>query len=134
LVSTAVTVYKPESFAVLSTDIQDVMEVIQDNLGSDGIRATALPKIKVPGSGGTTWEIPTVGGVQEVKSFDAIIVFRKDPPPKAWWKLEFSGAGQTPDCYSDDGEIGYYKDAAGAIQSRYCDDCPMNEFGFSRTS
>lgn len=99
----------------------EAMAAFHDNLGGEPISMTDLVRIKVPSGGGTTWEVPTVEGDDElVKEIQGIIIFSK--MTRAYWVDEFTGAKNPPDCSSDDGIIG--RGDPGGL----CVNCPMAQW------
>lgn len=80
-----------------------------------------LDRVKVPSGGGLAWEIPTLEGKPEIaQTIEGIIVAWRDP--RAFWRESFTGAGNPPDCSSDDGTIGV-GDPGGA-----CAPCPYSQW------
>lgn len=121
------TVVDPSSFAVLAADPSLVREVLAENLGGGQFSPFDLDQVHVPGAGGTTWEIPTIEGTEEIKTLDGVIVYWRDG--RSFWRTSFDekGGGNPPDCYSVDGVIGI-GDPGGD-----CRTCPMAQFGSAAT-
>lgn len=101
----------------------DFAEVVAANIGNATIQPFDLDRVKIPAGGGTTWEVPTLDGVTEVKEIDGVIIhWRK---VRAYWTQGFdeSGGGTPPDCSSEDGMTGV-GDPGGS-----CAECPLSKFG-----
>lgn len=111
------------NYALMKTDFEAVKEAIRENLGGATINPFDLDRVKVPAAGGTTWEVPTLDGIEEVKTLTGVLIFFSDP--KAYWRVPFdeSGGGSPPDCTSEDGLYGN-GDPGGE-----CAKCPLNQFG-----
>lgn len=112
-----------ELFAI--TTIQnpaEISDIIRENLGGMNVSVRMLPNIHVPGSGGTTWEVPSVDGPISVPEISGIIIATQ--PIRRFYRKSFTetGGGTPPDCYSPDGVTGY-GDPGGN-----CMGCPNNRF------
>jgi hypothetical protein len=112
-----------EKYAILAADPKQVVEVIQENLGGQQLRATDLDQVKVPSGGGTTWTLPGLEGEVETKSIQGVIVFHK--MPRAYWPSDYDGSKNPPDCYSDDSFTGI------GTPGGDCTVCPYAAFGSS---
>ena len=110
---------KTERFLVLSTDV-DIRAVIRANIGSGGVRAVDLDRVKMPTAGGGTWTVPTLEGDQQEKELTGLIVGWQDV--RAYWAEAFTGS-QPPDCASLDCVTGIGQ-PGGA-----CKTCPYAAFG-----
>jgi len=108
-------------YAVIKMDSDSLAEVIEANIGGQGISRFDLDKLKVPGSGGTIWEVPTLEGTEAKEEVEGIILHWKDV--RAFWFDDYSGDNSPPDCYSDDTIIGV-GDPGGK-----CKDCPYSQWG-----
>ncbi len=109
-------------FSLFSNQDLELSELLTENLGDEEFKPSDLTRIKVPGGGGTIFEIPTADGPVEVKELEAIIL--KVTPARFYWKEAFGtgGEGTPPDCFSDDLIHGYGE--PGGL----CADCPLNKF------
>lgn len=108
-------------FQIFSNQDIDLDGLFNDNLEDESFGPEELQRITVPSGGGTTFEIPTIDGVEEVKEIEAIIL--KSTPVRLFWKEDFGGGeGTPPDCRSDD-LINGVGDPGGL-----CSQCPMNKF------
>lgn len=120
-----------DKYAITTADQGDLMEILELNLGNKGLDRFDLDRIKVPAGGGTTWEIPTLEGVDETKAYEGIIVHWTEP--RAYWHIGFdeSGGGTPPDCSSHDGVIGNGDFGPGSEENPtgHCDRCPMSDWG-----
>lgn len=111
-------------YKVLAVNMTMFKQALEANAGAGGVNPHQLDRVKVPGSGGTTWEVPTLDGVQKLEEIEGIIVHWKEA--RAYFKEEFSGQGVPPDCASADGITG-----AGTPGGE-CLKCPLAQFGTAR--
>lgn len=111
------------NYSALSIPSQQFTQFLQENVGPQGLKPFDLDKIKVPGSGAISWEVPTLEGPKPFQVLEGIIIHFKDV--RSYWKEKFgSGAGNAPpDCNSEDGLIGV--GAPGGV----CAKCPLAQFG-----
>lgn len=99
----------------------NITEVIRENLGGETIDLSDLDRVKVPGSGGTTWTIPSIDGDIDAKAIEGIII--ETQLTRVYWKTEFGDGGTSPpDCYSSDAITGI-GDPGGD-----CVTCPYAQF------
>lgn len=112
----------PNEFALFNaTDgAKALQELIQENLGDETFRPNELDRITVPSGGGTSLEIPTVEGTEEIKELECIVLLSK--PLRLYWSTEFTGEGTPPDCMSTDG-INGFGDPGGL-----CSVCPLAKY------
>jgi hypothetical protein len=115
-----------KAITVITSDPAQVVSIIRANLGPGGLSAFDLDAVKVPAGGATTWQYPTASGVEDRKTFEGVLIYRRDV--KAYWEhgLEESGGGSPPDCRSEDSIVGV-GNPGGA-----CAECPFNQFGSAR--
>lgn len=80
-------------------------------------------RIKIPSGGGVIFEIPgdDPANPDTVKDFEAVILYNH--AMNAYYKEEYKGGNNPPDCGSFDGIIGT------GVPGGRCDKCPYNEFG-----
>lgn len=111
------------SYQIMETEIEDVLESLQANIGDSQLTAFDLDRVKVPSGGSTAWEVPTLNGEEMKKELVGIPVYWKDV--RAYWEkdLDESGGGTPPDCQSDDGKTGV------GMPGGVCAKCPLAEFG-----
>ena len=113
---------KTERFLVLSTDV-DIRAILRANIGSGGVRAVDLDRVKMPTAGGGTWTVPTLEGDQQEKDLAGLIVGWQDV--RAYWVEVFTGS-QPPDCASLDCMTGIGE------PGRACKTCPYAAFGSAK--
>jgi hypothetical protein len=78
--------------------------------------------IKIPSGGATNFEVPGEGDEPEtVKEFSAVILHHH--PLFAYYKTEYIGGNNPPDCGSFDGVSGEGEPGGN------CKTCPLNQFG-----
>ena len=107
-------------YAVLRMEQKDITDLLHENLGGATLTERDLDRVKVPAGGGLSWEVPTAEGISTLKEIEGVIVHRGTR--RAYWPDAFDGSGETPDCFSDDGEVGIGS-PGGA-----CESCVMNEW------
>jgi uncharacterized FlaG/YvyC family protein len=87
----------------------------------DGLDA-GFERIKIPSAGSTVFEMPGEGDEAEtVKEFSAVILCHHTL--FAYYKSNYTGGNNPPDCGSFDGIVGE-GDPGG-----HCKTCPLNQFG-----
>jgi len=102
-------------------DSQVVLAVLKENIGETKLSPFDLDRIRVPASGGTTWEIPTLTGEVAAKSFHGIIVTWKEG--RSYWSQRYGGESSPPDCASADGITGVGKPGGDCLT------CPHSQWG-----
>jgi len=124
-------VYDEGKFAVSTMGQDDLKAMIRENTGGGELTRFDLPNVKVPGSGGTMWAVPTLEGDEEnLKEISGIIVSMQTN--RAYWAMGFdeSGGGTPPDCSSIDGFTGKGVIVTGDEPGTHdCGTCPHNQFG-----
>jgi hypothetical protein len=112
-------------YALLRMEASDAKELLREALGGESLAFKDLDRIKVPGSGGTTWEVPSLEGDVALKELTGVIIHRATR--RSYWPYSLEdrpeGDDGRPSCASIDGEIGL-GDPGGS-----CAECPYNEFG-----
>ena len=109
--------------------IDGFKDLVQQNIGSSGVAAFELDRIKVPAGGGIMWTINTLEGEEAVKDIEGIIVHMTEP--RSFWATAFDeGGGSAPDCQSEDGVLGvgtrFEDDDEGPHN---CPACKFSQFG-----
>lgn len=90
---------------VLIRDLTEAKDVVKTNLGNRRLTARDLDKIRIPTGGNTTWQRPTLFGMQAQETIPAVII--GVGTPRTLWLTEFGkGDGAPPDCRSEDGVYG----------------------------
>ena len=110
-------------FVIFDTEIAEIREAMNVNVGDAGLTAGDLERIKIPAGGGTTWTIQGLDGEEMLKELSGIIIAWRDT--RAYWSvpMEESDGNMPPDCYSLDARTGE-GDPGGN-----CHKCPNAEFG-----
>jgi hypothetical protein len=122
---------------VLTQDLSGVQEVVKTNLGNRRLTSRDLDKIRIPTGGNTTWQRPTLFGLQAQETIPAVII--GVGTPRVLWLTEFGKSdGMPPDCRSEDGVYGdglYGRggpnEAEGGrtgSKAGECITCPMNRW------
>jgi len=99
----------------------NIVEVVEENLGAEGVSAYDLDRVKIPAGGATAFEIPTLDGEESAKDIEGIIIYWKTA--RAYWPEKFNGENNPPQCSSVDGEVGQGNPGG------YCAKCPLAQFG-----
>ena len=109
-----------------SVDLAKVQETMEDIAG-ETLSPFDLPRIKVPSSGATVWEVPSFEGTEAVKEIDCVILdIRK---VRNYWSTGMDESdGTPPDCSSPDGKCGF-GDPGGD-----CASCPHAQFGSGKNN
>jgi hypothetical protein len=107
-------------YLVLQKD-SNIVEIVEENLGSEGVSSYDLDRVKIPAGGATAFEVPTLEGEESIKEIEGIIIFWKTA--RAYWPEKFNGENNPPQCSSVDGEVGQ------GTPGGYCSKCPLTQFG-----
>ena len=110
-------------FVIFNTEIADIREAMNVNVGDGGLNATDLERIKIPAGGGTAWTIQGLDGEEMLKELSGIIIAWRDT--RAYWSvpMDESDGNMPPDCYSLDARTGEGEPGGN------CHKCPNAEFG-----
>lgn len=108
-------------YKVFSMDGARLQEVLQTNLGGQGLSPFEMDRVKIPSGGGTAWQVPTLQGTKNVDALEGIILHFRDM--RSYWPSSFTGGNTPPECTSLDGDIGI-GDPGGE-----CHKCPFALFG-----
>ena len=83
----------------------------------------SFDRIKIPSGGGTVFEIPgdDPDEPETVKEFSAVILYQH--ALNAYYKNEYTGGSNPPDCGSYDGFVG------DGTPGGQCRSCPLNQYG-----
>ena len=110
-------------FVNFKTEIADIREAMNANLGDAGLNAGDFERIKVPAGGATAWTIQGLDGEEMLKELSGIIISWRDT--RAYWNvpMEESDGNMPPNCHSADARTG-----TGAPGGN-CHTCPLAQFG-----
>ncbi len=91
----------------------------------DGL-TPSFERIKIPAGGGISYEVPgdDPDSPDTVKDFKAVILYHH--PISCYYKEEYTGGNNPPDCGSMDGRIGLEAETG---EIRQCAECEFNKFG-----
>jgi hypothetical protein len=106
-------------YLALIHEPKEVQDIIAANLGGQELSAFDLPRVKIPGAGGTTWEKPSLEGDVATKVLEGIVVHFKRV--RSYWPGEFAGS-EPPACSSSDSKVGV-GDPGGD-----CEHCPFAQW------
>lgn len=140
MADSSVVPYDPNKFLVLGPKASKAKSAMAQAFKGT-INNKKLTRIKTPSGGGKNWEIPNLeGGTASVPSFDGVVVYTR--PARAWWKEDYAGGGERPDCYSmaDDPEsdmvrgVTWTDPVTGEKRGpgMRCKKCPHNQWGSDR--
>lgn len=117
--NTALTVSENNSGFLALKEI-NFADIISEEM--DGLTAS-FERVKIPAGGATVLELPTddPDEPESVKEFSAVILLHH--PINAYYKTQYQGGSNPPDCGSFDGVNGA-GDPGGS-----CHSCPLNQFG-----
>jgi hypothetical protein len=102
---------------------KEIGAIIADNLGGEQLTEFDLARVKVPSGGGTTWEVPTLGGLEPTKALTGVLVHFKRT--RAYWAPD-ADSGTPPQCRSEGPDL----TAVGTGDpGGPCITCPHAEFG-----
>ena len=113
-----------ENYLAIKTGVDEIQELIEENMGDDGLAPHELDKAGNPSGKSIKWTIPSVEGDDELTSeITGVIIYNKFTRNR--WEKPF-GKGEPnarPVCSSIDGKIGA-GDPGGV-----CKLCPYAQFG-----
>lgn len=91
----------------------------------DGL-TPSFERIKIPAGGGLAYEVPgdEPDSPDSVKEFKAVILYHH--PINCYYKEEYTGGNNPPDCGSMDGHIGIDAETG---ECKNCAECEFNKFG-----
>jgi hypothetical protein len=98
----------PGAVSIMALDTANngmLAEVIKENFGGTGLRLSDLDRIKIPGSAGVTWEVPTIEKPDGESRNELVGVIVAWADKKAWWPVKFGAsdsANTPPSCKSED--------------------------------
>jgi hypothetical protein len=123
MASTALAPVEPGGYLALNHTPKEIGAIIADNLGGEQLTEFDLARVKVPSGGGTTWEVPTLGGLEPTKALTGVLVHFKRT--RAYWAPD-ADSGTPPQCRSEGPDL----TAVGTGDpGGPCITCPNAEFG-----
>jgi hypothetical protein len=123
MASTALAPVEPGGYLALNHTPKEIGAIIADNLGGEQLTEFDLARVKVPSGGGTTWEVPTLGGLEPTKTLTGVLVHFKRT--RAYWAPD-ADSGTPPQCRSEGPDL----TAVGTGDpGGPCITCPNAEFG-----
>lgn len=90
--------FEPGRFLAFNHAAAEIAEIIADNFGGEQPTEFDLARVKVPSGGGTTWEVPTLGGLEPTKTLTGVLVHFKRT--RAYWAPE-AETGTPPQCRAE---------------------------------
>lgn len=135
----AVAVIDPTKYAVTLPQGREDLTML---LGG-GVGVFDMTRMKVPGSGGRSWEIETLKGVEAFPTVEGVIMLVQGNQ-KSWWRDPYgSGGGNTPpNCSSVNGRLGRgnpsmkppTEDEEDVQGEHNCIACPWNQWKSAKDS
>lgn len=116
-----------EKFNLVTMAESGLSEAIAEEM--DGLGTIPYDKVKIPSGGGLAFEIPgeTEDDPQTATELVGVILFHH--ALNGYWKDEFNGSNDKPDCSSFDGKTGVDAETG---ECKKCGDCEFNQFGTAR--
>lgn len=106
-------------------EADDVLSLIQENLGGAGIEFSSLVGVSWPTGTQLNWNIDTAEGPKAMKEFEAVILRYRDG--RLLWGSSYSeSSGDPPVCVSTDMKIGV------GMPGGDCSVCPLAQWGSDR--
>jgi hypothetical protein len=127
---------KPDDYAALSISKDELRDIVQENLAGQTIGEFDLDRIKMPAGGGTSWEVPGLEGTETKKEIFGVVLLHKES--RSFWKEEYSGGSQPPDCSSPDAQFAPPTGEPGVATPKdgrgfyICEQCPNAQFGTAK--
>ena len=127
-----------ESYKLAQMDQDDLLEVIESNIGDAAINERSLDRVKMPSGGSITWSVPTLEGDQDTKEIQGVIVYSK--LIRNYWQTSYdeSDGKETPDCTSPDSRQAFPPGEFTPPASPHpdggfaCDTCALAQFGSAK--
>ena len=114
---------EPGRFLALNRPAAEIIAVVADNLGGEALTERDLPRVKVPSGGSTTWEAPTLTGMEPTKALTGVLVHFKQT--RAYWAPD-ADSGTPPQCRSEGPDL----TAVGVGDpGGPCITCPLAQYG-----
>lgn len=121
-------VAKKEEADNLPAKVQEFEERMAINFEGVDLANIDLPKVKILHAGALMFQLPESadGKTEKVEELEAIILYKQRT--RGWWRQEFSGGHNPPNCGSFDGITGEdtQSDPPKTVK---CDTCPKSEWG-----
>lgn len=108
--------------ALATLDVERIQDIINTNLAGQTLDIMNLQKVKVPGGGALTWEIPSLEGEDSDRVIQGVIVYFTTPRGK-WDAPLDQNDPAPPSCSSPDGVVGYGNPGGP------CKTCKFNQWG-----
>ena len=114
---------KEESAVAEYGSAANLSEILAEEL--DGL-TPSFERIKIPAGGGLAYEVPgdDPDSPDSVKEFKAVILYHH--PINCYYKEEYTGGNNPPDCGSMDGKLGIDAETG---ECKNCAECEFNKFG-----
>lgn len=101
----------------------EIAEAIAEEM--DGLGTIPFDRVKIPSGGGLAFEVPGEDdeNPDAEKELTGIILYHH--PINSYWKDKFEGGNEAPDCSSNDGKKGCWRETG---EIRDCASCEYNQF------
>lgn len=124
-IAPAATTPKAADFALFKAGQEDVIELIRENLGDNGIEFSSLTGVSWPSSNSNAFNIETAEGPKAFRDLECVVLRYRDG--RVLWGSSFAeSSGDPPVCISEDMRIG--KGNPGGD----CSKCPLSQWGSGR--
>jgi hypothetical protein len=128
---TELAIIDSSNYPALAGELEDLREIIEANVGPEGLQPQDLTRVQIPTGGSTTWQIEMLGQTEDLKSVEGVIVAWMTT--RRYWAVGVDEAEETtpPDCASQDGLVGMGQFGVGSSlhSTGDCITCPMNQWG-----
>lgn len=113
------------------------LDLLRETLDGQDVNEFSLARVGIPAGGGTTWEVPRLGGTEPAKELQGVVVFFKNS--RSYWVDPYEGGNEPPDCSANDAkhatsngevEIPATLDENGKL---LCETCGFAEWGSTKT-
>lgn len=118
-----ITIGSDSAFLALRMEQTELAALVESNLGGKTLDTFMLDRVKLPTGGGTTWEVPTIDGIEPAMQIEGVII--DAPTRRVLWDAKYGQGerGAPPICSSQDGIVGHGNPGGS------CADCEFNKFG-----
>lgn len=132
--TTSTELARPDQFRALQPDAR-TLDLVRENLDGGEISEFDFARVRMPSGGGSSWEVPVLGGTDPRKTIEGICIMSKFTR-SFWEEDEPSGDGSPPDCSSPDATLAQPREgvsipavpdpATGLLQ---CETCAYGQWG-----
>jgi hypothetical protein len=124
-------------YAIVKKGEQGV-SLLKETLDGQDVNEFSLARVRMPSGGGSSWEVPTLGGTESMKELQGVVVFSKQS--RSFWSNPYQGGNEPPDCSAPDAKHAIASEGVeipatldGETNRLLCDTCKFSEWGSSET-